>query len=158
MNKNTFLFIENAHEWLHSFSVDGGYMEEPGKPLGCLNADNKDGDTIKITNESVPEKLYNSLKFFSHSTCEFTAPCFSNEMSFDELMDCVTSQYHKYLFRYAYNKAQCFDSQSKTWYNVRSDPDALNHLRIISNFGNFILGLDHMSIYWYFNCNDVRDY
>lgn len=157
MKKVTYLLIEKVDKWKDSFYLKRDSVEEAGEPVRYLAATDLDKNTIKITKNDVEEELYQALSTFS-CDCAFTAPMFSSELSFDELLKIALQKCSdKYLFRYFNNSAQCYDKTNQTWYNVRAEPRALDYLRIASHYGSFILAINPLAIYWMFNCDDLRE-
>lgn len=157
MQKVTYLLIEKVNRWKDCFYIKRDSVEDAGEPLCYLEATDLDKNAIKITKNDVEEELYHVLSTFS-CDCAFTAPMFSSELSFDELLKIALQKCSdKYLFRYFNNSAQCYDKTKQTWYNIRAERKVLDYLRIASHYGNFILAINPLAIDWMFNCDDLRE-
>lgn len=148
MKNLTVLFIKLNFEYMHSTSVYG-YSECPTKYLGNL----RHSEGI-INPSDLPKKLYEGLKHFAYSSCEFTQPCFSNRLTIKELLTQVGNHSSMwYFFSYREGLLRCYyreDNREMVFKETAIYPwyvkkNTLRLFRQLSKYGAFVLGVDRLS-------------
>lgn len=153
MKNVTFLFIKLHFAYKHFTSVEG-YSECPVKYLGNL----KCSEGV-INPSDIDKDVFEGLKYFSYSSCEFIQPCFSTELSVEQLLDKIVQERGGMQYYYTYEKGLI--RKYAPYYNTHKEvgvmypwmihnKKAYKEFKKLSRLGTFVLGISNWSYGDYF--------
>ena len=153
-----YVFIHNVYKCDFIHTEDDVEMIGIGDPLPLLIAYDLDDNIVRQTENELGKTIYDNIDKFTRSDCEFTCPCFSFTKGNETKLAERISKY-KFAFAYLDNTFKYYDEIKKKWrairYDFEEDKETEKAFKQLAESGSFVLGLDKLSIEWYFNVNDV---
>lgn len=153
-----YVYIHNAYKCDFIHTEDGAEMISFGNPLPLLIAYDLDDNIVRLTENELGKTIYDNIDKFTRSDCEFICPCFSFTKGNETKLAKRISRL-KYAFAYLDNVFKYYDKNKKKWRAIRYDFEENKEIekafKLLAESGSFVLGLDKLSIEWYFYTNDV---
>lgn len=154
-----YIYIYKACKRGFIYTENGVEMVGVGKPLSLLIARDLDDNIVKLTENELGKTVYENIYIFALTDCEFISPCFSFTKGNETKIAKKISKHNNFAFAYLDNTFKFYDKNKKKWrairYNFEEEKGTEKAFKLLAESGSFVLGLDKLSIDWYFNANDV---